>query len=268
LIPIAVTDVLAILKIFCAVQMYIITGGYMILKSLSVALMTLIMISPLHAEDATPTDAVAADARPEAPVSPIEQRIRAYRESFDRRQENLPANDKVLSKYQQEIQAQMEARQQAYIKQREERRALAAKWREARKKYREAQMETWLKQAEDRQARDISYHEALRSQAEERHNYLVQNHEELLENTLQQQIDFANRQEEMRKQAEERRKQLATFRANMKDMTPEERWAELEKYRTELFGETANPQRVVPPSHMPWQVQPPRPPYAGPPVAE
>ncbi|MDH3979206.1 MAG: hypothetical protein OEU91_01690 [Gammaproteobacteria bacterium] len=231
----------------------------MFLKPLSAVLMLLITISPLYAEDAAPADAVAADARPEAPASPIEQRIRAYRETFDRRQENLPANDKVLSRYQQEIQAQMEAHRQAYIKQREERRALAAKWREARKKYREAQMETWLKQAEDRQAHDISRHEALRNQAEERHNYLVKNHETLLENTLQQQIDFANRHEEMREQAEERRKQLAIFRANIKDMTPEERWVELEKYRTELFGETANPRRVVPP---------PRPPYAGPPVAE
>ncbi len=240
----------------------------MILKSLSAALMLLLMISPLYAEDAAPVDEVAADAQPAAPESPTEQRVRAYRESFDRRQASLPADDKALSKRQQEIQAQIEARWQAYVKQRDEHRALAAKWREARKKYQEAQMETWLKQAEDQQARDISRHEVLRNQAEERHNYLVQNHEELLENKLQQQIDFANRHEEMRKQAEERRKQLATLRANMKDMTPEERWAAIEKYRTELSGEAAGPRHVVAPPRTPWQVWPPHPPYARPPVAE
>jgi colicin import membrane protein len=248
----------------------------MILKLVSAALM-LLVITPLYAEDVLPPDETATEvqqesqqgAQPEAPASPIEQRIRAYRESFDRRQADLPSPDPVVSKRQQEIQAQMEARRQAYIKQREERRALAEKWREARNKYREAQMETWLKQAEDRQQREISRHEALRNQAEERHNYLVQNYEKMVEDSLQRQIEAANRHEEMRKQAEERRKKLTTLRANIKDMTREERRAEIARYREELFGEQAGPRYFAPPPRAPLQARPPYPPHAAsPPAAE
>lgn len=262
-VRIAVIADLTILKAFRAGRVHIFTGGHMFLKPFSAVLIMLFMVSPLRAEDVTPVDEPTAGEQPEAPVSPIEQRIRAYRESFDRRQANLPAQDEVLTRRQQEVQAQMEARRQAYIKQREERRALAAKWREARKKYHEARMETWLKQAEDRQLRDVSRHEAMRNKAENQHNYLVQNQEKLMEDALQQYIDAANRHEELRKQADERRKQLMTLRENIKDMTPDERQAAIEKYRTELYGEAAAPRRAAR-----LRAQPPRPPSASPPAAE
>lgn len=240
----------------------------MILKSLSAAIIMLIMVAPLYAEDSVPVDQAKADAQPETPASPIEARVRAWRESFERQRKNSPTVDESTSRRQQEIEAQMEARRQAWLKEREERRELAAKWREAKRKFREARMETWLKQAEDRQLRDISRHEAMRNQAEEQYNYLVENKDKLMEERLQQKIDAANRHEELRKQAEERRKELAILRENMKNMTPEERRAEIRKHYNELFGETETAQRMVPASRTPWRVPPPGPQYARPPAAE
>ena len=240
----------------------------MILKSLSTALMMLIMVSPLYAGGVAPADETTAGAQPEPPASPIEARVRAYRESFERRQASQPAVDETLSKRQQEAQAQMEARRQAYIKQRQEREALAAKWREARQKYREARMEAWLKQAEDRQLREISRYEAMRNQAEEKYNYLVQNQEKLMEENLQRELEAASRHEEMRKQAEERRKQLVTLRATMKDMTPEERRAEIEKHRAELFGVREGHRCHESPPDAPCRMRSPHPQHATPPAAE
>lgn len=237
----------------------------MFLKPLSAVLTMLFMFSPLYAEDVS---SVGESAVGEQSESPVEQRIRAHRESFDRRQANLPERDATLTRRQQEIQAQMEARRQAYIKAREERQAQAAKRREARKKYREAKIEAWLKQAEDRQSSEISRQEAARNKAEDRYNYLVANQERLMEEALQKNIDTANRHEEKRKQAEERRKRLITLRETIKDMTPEERRAAIEEYRTEMYGERAATRRVAAPKRAPLQPQPSAPPSEAQPKAE
>ena len=79
----------------------------MFLKPLSAVLTVLFLVSPLYAEDAKPADESATG---EQPASPIEQRIRAYRESFDRRQMQVSGRDEALTRRQQEIRARMEAR--------------------------------------------------------------------------------------------------------------------------------------------------------------
>jgi len=119
-------------------------------------------------------------------------------------------------------------------------------------------MDAYLKEQEDRQARESARYEAMRDKAEERHNYLVQHNQEMLDKALQQQIEYANRHEELRKQAEERRKRLAAFRSTMKDMTPEERWAYLDEHREELFGPEQKSQE--PEASQAYPAPPPPPP--------
>lgn len=198
-------------------------------------------VNPAAGSEAVP----AADA-----ATPTQQRIRAWRESYQRRQPpGMWPMSEAAEQRQKEMQAQYEARQQAIRKQREQRAALREKWREARQKYREAQMETWLEMAEEREAKDARRYEEMRNRAEEQHNFLVENHEKMLEQVLQRQIEVANRNEERRRQAEDRRRKLTALRIQMKDMTGDERWNFLQQHRDELSGEplAAVARPVVPP---------------------
>ena len=89
-----------------------------------------------------------------------------------------------------------------------------------------------------------------------------------MEEALQKNIDTANRHEEKRKQAEERRKRLITLRETIKGMTPEERRAAIEEYRTEMYGERAAPRRGTQPPRTPRQQQPSAPSSEAQPKAE
>jgi len=157
--------------------------------------------------------------------------------------------------------------QAAYArKQWEERQALAEKRREARQKQQEARMDAYLKQREERLLSTIKEQEAMRNRAEDRHNYLVENQDDILQGMLDEQVDVASRHEELRLQAEDRRKKMAVMRTTMRDMAPEERRAYMEEHRAEFFGEQAAPQRPAgrpaPPSWVQNPMRPPVPPPA------
>ncbi len=235
-------------------------------KPIITALATLIFISPLYAEEVVPAEAGQAEAAPEVQPGAMEQRIRSYRESYDRGRTDQPAYESGMSQQQQQVFKQMEAQRQAYLKQVEERRALNEKWREARRKYQEARLETWLKESEDRLQQDVSRHESLRNQAEDRHNYLVENQERLIQESLKQQVEAANRHEELRKQAEERRRELVTLREKIRNMTPEELRAEISSHEAGPHRAAPEPGHMAPPSHVPWHAWPPHMPHARPPL--
>jgi len=227
------------------------------------AVVALVAVSGWVAAEAADAPATAEYTAPAAgSSSPMEERVRAWRESVDRRHAKTSPIDPEVAQLREEQRAQIEALRQAAREYREERQALAEKWRDARRKYREEQLESWLQSEEKREARKIEREEALRNKAEEHHNYLVENHDRMLEEALQRQLDAASRHEEMRKQAEERRRKLAEFRATMNGMSAEERLNYMEEHRDELFGTPASaPPRSRTPLRPPWMERavPPRP---------
>ena len=127
-------------------------------------------------------------------------------------------------------------------------------------------MDAYLKQREESLLAKIKRQEEMRNRAEDRHNYLVENQDDILQGMLDEQVDIASRHEELRLQTEERRKKMAFMRATMRDMAPEERRAYMEEHRAELFGEQAAPQRPAgrpaPPSWVQNPMRPPVPPPA------
>lgn len=127
--------------------------------------------------------------------------------------------------------------------QRLEQEALAAKWREARQKQQEArqkqqeaQLDAFLKEREERLLSVIKRQEEMRNRAEERHNYLVENQDEIMEGLREEQVDIASRHEEQRLRAEERRKKMTAMRLAMEGMTPQERSVYMQEHQAELFG--------------------------------
>jgi hypothetical protein len=100
----------------------------------------------------------------------------------------------------------------------------------------------------------------MRNRAEERHNYLVENQNDIMDGMLDEQVDIASRHEEMRLQAEERRRKMAAMRSTLMDMAPEERRAYMQSQREELFGEMTPRQRPTRPAPPPWAQSPMRPP--------
>jgi len=123
-----------------------------------------------------------------------------------------------------------------------------------------ARMDAYLKQREERLLSTVKQQETMRNRAEDRHNYLVENQDDILEKMLDEQVDIASRHEELRKQAEERRKKMAAMRATVMDMPPEERRAYMEEHRAELFGERPASQRPERPAPPAWVQNPMRPP--------
>ena len=122
-------------------------------------------------------------------------------------------------------------------------------------------MDAYLKQREERLLTTIKEQEERRNRAEDRHNYLVENQNDILQGMLDEQVDIASRHEELRLQAEERRKKMAVMRTTMMDMGPEERRVYMEEHRAELFGEQAAPQRPAGrPAPPAWVQNPMRPP--------
>ena len=125
-------------------------------------------------------------------------------------------------------------------------------------------MEAYLQQREERLLSTIKQQEEMRNRAEDRHNYLVENQDDILQGMLDEQVDVASRHEELRMQAEDRRKKMAVMRATMRDMAPEERRVYMEEHRAELFGEQAAPQRPAgrraPPSWVQKPMRQPVPP--------
>ena len=223
-------------------------GKVMFYKSIMYALVSILVALPVYAEEPAPAATTDVTGKQMAEPNPLEERIRAYRESFERRAAAQSGQQsEEMRKHHEAMEAKRAQYMEAVRKQREER---AAQWREAMRNYRDVQLNVWLRRQEDRQTRAAARHEALRNKAEEEHNYLVQHHEEMLDQMLRERVDFANRQEKIRKQADNRRKKLAVIRATVKDMTPEERWAYMEEHRADLFTESAGMHgRSAPPMH-------------------
>jgi hypothetical protein len=246
-----------------------------------VVVSSMLMLSPIQGEEnqnrTASTEASASGV--------LEERIRAYRESFDRqraltherheeaevRHESMRpppppqvvAQEKQLSARQQAMKKFHEEQQADLRKQQQEREALAAKWREARQKYQEVRVETYLRAREKKLANFEKRQEQMRNQAEDQYNYLVENQDEIMRHMLDQKIEIANRHEELRKQAGERRKKIVAARALMADMTPREKMVYMQAHRQALFSAH---ERV--PRHMPrGAARPPMPPWAqqGPP---
>jgi hypothetical protein len=247
---------------------------------------SMLMFSPVHGAEG---QTAAASSEVPSP-SAIEERIRAYRESFDkqrlqaeerheeavtrhqsmRSQQTPPpppqvaARQKQLSKRQQAMKKFHEEQQAYYKKQQEEREALATRWREARQKIQEARMETYLREREERLARIEKQQELMRNRAEDQHNYLVENQDKIMQRMLEQKVEVANRHEELRKQADERRKNMAAMRAAMADMTPQEKMAYMQEHQEDVFGAPAAGQPGMHrgegrPPMPPWARQAPRP---------
>jgi chromosome segregation ATPase len=251
---------------------------------------SMLMLSPVQGEEG---QAGSASTEASAP-SVMEERIRAYRESFDRkraqvekryeeaeerheeaeerheeavaRHESLrpppppqvAAQEEQLSARQQAMKKFREEQQAYFRKQQQEREALAAKWREARQKYQEARMETYLREREKKLADFEKQQEQMRNQAEDQHNYLVENQDKIMQRMLEQKVEVANRHEGLRKQADERRKKMVAARAAMADMTPRERMAYMQAHQQELF---AVPEGM--PARMPrGEARRPMPPWA------
>ena len=230
---------------------------------------SMLMLSPVQGEEG---QAESASTEASAPPSVMEERIRAYRESFDRkraqvekryeeaeeRQEeaeerheealarhqsmrpapppHLAAREKQLSARQQAMKRFHQEQQAYFKKQQQEREALAAKWREARQKYMEARMETYMREREKRLANFEKQQELMRNRAEDQHNYLVENEDKIMRRMLEQKVEIANWHEELRKQADERRKKIVAARAVMADMTPQEKMAYMQAHQQELFA--------------------------------
>ena len=117
-------------------------------------------------------------------------------------------------------------------------------------------MDTILKQREERLTYMAKQQEAMRNRAEDQHNYLVENQDDIMESMLEQKVEVANRHEELRKQADERRKKMAVMRAAMADMQPEERRAYLQEHQEEIFAPRGHSRsRMMAP---PWAQQPQR----------
>ena len=123
-------------------------------------------------------------------------------------------------------------------------------------------MDAFLQQREERLDKMIKQQEAMRSRAEERHNYLLENQEDILKTMLEQQDDVAKRHEELRKQAEERRNKMTAMRATMMNMSPEERMAYMDEHRSEFVDEQSPPPAPAGrPALPPWIQNPVRTPY-------
>lgn len=249
---------------------------------------SLLMFSPAHAED----EQVGTTAAEVTPSSAMEERIRAYRESYDRthaqaekrREEAVARHQSMREQHESQApvqparvlsereKAMMRFRQEQraiYEKQLQEREALASKWREARQKFHEARMDTYLKQREERLVSMEKQQEAMRNRAEDQHNYLVENQDKIMQGMLEKKVEIANRHEELRKQADERRKKMAAMRVAMEDMTPQERSLYMQEHQAELFGSQGNRRPSMrpdmrgvqgrPPSPPPWMRQAPNP---------
>jgi len=199
----------------------------MSLKLLFVALSaSLLVLSPVHA------DGYEAGAAQEVAPSPLEKRIRAYRERFDQR----------------------EQQQVGHERQREESR----KRHEAMQKYYSEMMQARLTMIEHRQQQIASWHEAIRNRAQDRYNYLTGNSEDMLNKALGAQLGIASRHEIMRKQAEVRHQRVAAHRDAMMGMTSEERRAYMDEYASEIFGQSATtPRSSVPPPPQQMMRHPP-----------
>ena len=278
----------------------------MSLKPVLFSILTTMLLLPVVQAEESPAETAAAES-----PSPMEERVRAYREQFDQqvkkaellRQEHQAEMDELRDERQAEMQetrdehqAEMEAvreerqaemdsmrvqrpmqrqrpvfgNQMAMQKYRDARRleqeALAAKWREARQKQQQAQMDAFLKEREERLLSMVKRQEEMRNRAEERHNYLVENQDKIMEGLREEQVDIASRHEEQRLRAEERRRKLAVMRDTLRDMAPQERRAYMEEQREELFGEQAIPKRPArrpaPPAWTQNNMRPPFPPVA------
>lgn len=119
-------------------------------------------------------------------------------------------------------------------------------------------METYLREREEKLANYEKRQEQMRNQAEDQHNYLVENQDEIMQRILEQKVEVANRHEELRKQADARRKKMVAARAAMADMTPQEKMAYMQTHRQELF---AAPEGM--PARMPGgEARRPMPPWA------
>ncbi len=200
---------------------------------------SLMMLSPVHAE--TVEAGAGQDASPgpaEQARSPIEERIRTYRERFDQRE---------MQRRLQRVQRDEESR----------------KRREAMQKYFNKQMDARLTSLEKRQEAIARRHEAMRNSAQDRYNFLTRNSEDRLNKMLDEQLDIANRHEELRKQAEERHRRMAAHRDAMLDMTPQERRAYMEEHASDIFGRSESDRRPPVPPRPPGMMrrQPPVPPY-------
>lgn len=240
---------------------------------------SVLMFSPAHAED----ELVGTTAADVMPSSAMEERIRAYRESYDRthaqaekrREEAVARHQSMREQHESQApvqqarvlsereKAMMRFRQEQraiYEKQLQEREALASKWREARQKFQEARMDTYLKQREEQLASMEKQQEAMRNRAEDQHNYLVENQDEIMQGILEKKVEIANRHEELRKQADERRKKMAAMRVAMEDMTPQERSVYMQEHQAELFGPQGNRRPNMRPNMRGGQGRPPSPP--------
>ena len=80
-------------------------------------------------------------------------------------------------------------------------------------------LEAMLKEREARIEEREKRHEEMRNRARERHDYLVENKDNILSEAIDEQDEMASRHEEMRKQAEERRARLAAHREAMSGLT-------------------------------------------------
>jgi chromosome segregation ATPase len=225
-----------------------------------IAIVSALVLMPVYAEQDDSVAVPDGELSRAVPPSAMEQRVREYREAFDRRMQQPALENTEIDQRRQTDLEQYLKRTEAWSNQQEEQRELARKWREARDKYNEVRMETWLKKQEETQQRAVRRHEALRNRAEEQHNYLVKHHEEMLEKALQEKMDFANRHEEMRKTAEERRRKVTAFRSTMQGMTAKERREYMEQHRDELFGSGSRQRSLARPVPQPFGGMRSRPP--------
>ncbi len=243
---------------------------------------SLLMFSSVHGDEGQAAAASSEETSPSA----MEERIRAYRESFDKQHAQaeerheeavaqheslrptpppqVAARQQQLSERQLAMKKFHEEQQAYYKKQQEEREALATKWHEARQKLQEARMETFLREREKKLAQVEKQQELMRNRAEDEHNYLVENQDKIMQRMLEQRVEVANRHEELRKQADERRKKMAAMRTAMADMTPQEKMAYMQAHQEEVFGAPAGGQPNLRrgggrPPMPPWARQAPRP---------
>lgn len=243
---------------------------------------SLLMFSPVHADE----EQAGASASGVTPANTMEERIRAYRESYDRRrlqaderhedaqarhesmrqqhETQVAAPDEELSERQKAMRKFHEEQRAIYIKRQEDRAAIAAQRLEARLKYQEARMETFLKEREEKLVDMEKQQEAMRNRAEDQHNYLVENQDKIMQGLLEQKVEIANRHEELRKQADERRKKMAAVRTAMAGMTPQEKWTYMQEHQEDVFGAAGGMQPGIPraaarPPLPPWMQQAPRP---------
>lgn len=178
-----------------------------------------------------------------------------------RAQRTMP-EQRPMTERQQAKQKYHDEQRAIHEQQRQAREAQVTRQREARQKQREARMDAYLKQREERLDALVKQQEKMRNRAEERHNYLVKNQDDIMEGMLDEQVDIASRHEELRLQAEERRSKMATMRTTLMGMAPAERRAYMEEQREELFGEMTPPQRPARPAPPAWTQNRMRPPAA------